>query len=67
MVQVMGYSLGAAFAIDSGRNDSSGITGSLSAREQAFHGEVLQGILVTYDAYRRGSAGFYRNHDGFVG
>ena len=59
MVQVMGYSFCTAFAIDTGRNDPSGITGSLSAREQAFHGEVLQGILVTYDAYRRGSCLLY--------
>ena len=62
-----GQLLGAAFAVDGCRYDSSGITGSFAAREEALKRDVLQGVSVSQDTHGRGGARFDPDQDGFVG
>lgn len=62
-----GTLLGTALAIDGGRDNAPGISGSFAAGVEPGELDVGQGEPIARDAHRGGGAGFYAKEEGLVG
>lgn len=61
------YLFGSTDTVDSGGNYASGVACPLPARVQVWKIYVLQGLRVTWQTDRRGSAGLHGKEEGFCG